>query len=82
MTNQSRFIIENNISRPLIVFIEPEGAAFPLGKGEQLSVIDSFVQEPVTVKLGMDKGETIISVWPGDGVVKVEKDGVDIFDLM
>ena len=29
-----------------------------------------------------DNGETIISLWPGDGQVRVEKDGVDVFDLI
>ena len=28
------------------------------------------------------KGEPILSIWPGDGEVRVEKDGVDVFDLI
>jgi len=67
----------------LTLNIEPEGCFFPLGKGEEVAVTDAFTSIPVTVKLTRsDKGDLIISIWPGDGDVRVEKDGVDVFDLI
>lgn len=82
MSNQHRFVVENNLPRPLILYIEPEGASFTLDKGEEVSVIDTFEQEPVTLKVSIENGDPIISIWPGDGRVRVEKGGIDIFELI
>ena len=83
MVQHNRFVICNDLSKCLTLNIEPEGAFFPLGKGEEVSVTDVFTSAPVTVKLTKsDKGEPIVSIWPGDGDVRVEKDGVDVFDLI
>lgn len=83
MVRHNRFVICNELSKPLSLNIEPEGAFFPLEKGEQVSVIGVFTDNPVTVKVGnSDKGEPIISIWPGDGEVRVEKEGVDVLDLL
>src|SRR5487761_1122590 len=81
MTNHSRFVIQNDIAGALIVNIEPECVQVPLTLGEKLTVRDSFKSEPVTLKVESSNGETIISVWPGDGEVRVEKDGVDVFHI-
>ena len=44
-------------------------------------MIDVFTTAPVTVILNhSDKGDPIVSIWPGDGDVRVEKDGVDLLD--
>jgi hypothetical protein len=54
-----------------------------LEKGEEVSVIDQFTTSPVTLRFSnSDRGHPILSVWPGDGEVRVEKDGVDILDLL
>jgi hypothetical protein len=82
MTRHSRFVIQNDLSRPVILNIEPECAHFSLASGEKLTVCDTFKTEPVTLRVESDRGDTIISVWPGDGEVRVEKDGVDVFDLI
>jgi hypothetical protein len=82
MTNHSRFVIQNDLSGPLIVNIQPECVQVSLSSGEQVMVQDAFDKEPMTLKVESDKGDTIISVWPGDGEVRVEKDGVDLFDLI
>ncbi|HKI31767.1 MAG TPA: hypothetical protein VKA46_07855 [Gemmataceae bacterium] len=83
MVHRNQFVIRNDLPKPLTLNIEPEGAFFPLGKGEEVSVTDVFTSAPVTVKLTKsDKGEPIVSIWPGDGDVRVEKDGVDVFDLI
>jgi hypothetical protein len=82
VTNPSRFLIQNDLSDPLIVNIEPECVQVSLSSGEKVTVYDAFNNEPVTLKVDFDNGETIISVWPGDGEVRVEKDGVDVFDLL
>ena len=82
MTNHSRFVIQNDLSGPVVLNIEPEGVPFPLASGEKVTVWDTFESEPVTLRVESDRGDTIISVWPGDGEVRVEKDGVDLFDLI
>lgn len=83
MAHHNRFVIRNNLPRSLILNIEPEGAFFPLNRGEEVSVLDAFTTAPVTVTLAhSDGGDPVLSIWPGDGDVKVEKDGVDVLDLL
>ena len=83
MATQGLFRIENRSSSPVILYIEPEGAAFTLGDGEEVSVFDVFTKSPVTLRVSKSEdGNACISIWPGDGEVKVEKGGVNVFDLM
>ena len=82
MSNHNRFVIQNELSSPVIVNIEPECVQVSLSPGEKVTVQDAFEKEPVTLKIESDRGDTIVSVWPGDGEVRVEKDGVDVFDLI
>lgn len=83
MAHHNLFLIRNDLSSPLILNIEPEGAFFPLGKEEEVSVFDVFTTAPVTIKLtNSDRGDPILSIWPGDGNVRVEKNGVDVLDLL
>lgn len=83
MAHHNQFVIRNDLSKSLTLVIEPEGAFFPLGKGEKVSVTDVFKTAPVTVKISSsDKDDLILSIWPGDGEVVVEKDGVDALDLL
>jgi hypothetical protein len=81
MPHHSRFLIQNDLSVPVFVNIEPECVQVSLASGEKVTVQDTFEKEPVTLKVESDKGDTIISVWPGDGEVRVEKDGIDVFEL-
>jgi len=83
MTTQNRFVIRNCSPKTLALNVEPEGVFFPLGQGEEVSVRDTFSTAPVTVKITTtDAGDPVLSIWPGDGEVKVEKDGVDVLDLL
>jgi hypothetical protein len=83
MAHQNQFVIRNDLSKSLILNIEPEGAFFPLKTGEEVSVFDVFTTDPVTVELtNLDGGDPILSIWPGDGAVTVKKDGVDVLDLL
>ncbi len=83
MAHHNQFLICNDLDRPLILNIEPEGAFFPLGKGEEVSVFDVFTAAPLTIKLtNSDRGDPILSIWPGDGNVRVEKNGADVLDLL
>ena len=83
MTRHNRFVVRNDLTQPLTLNIEPEGAFFLLGRGEEVSVTDVFTTAPVTVKLtDSDKGGPILSIWPGDGEVRVEKDGVNVLELL
>jgi hypothetical protein len=82
MAHRNHFIIRNDFQSSLTLNIEPEGAFFPLGRGEQVSVSEVFATAPVTVELERsDAGDPIVSIWPGDGDVKVEKDGVDVLQM-
>jgi hypothetical protein len=83
MAHHNHFIIRNDLSKSLTLNIEPEGAFFPLGPGEEVSVTEEFTAAPVTVKLtNSATGDPIVSIWPGDGDVRIEKGGVDLFDLI
>ena len=83
MAQHNQFVIRNDLSRSLTLNIEPEGAFFPLGKGEEVSVFDVFTTSPVTLILtNSERGDPILSIWPGDGEVRVEKDGVDVLELL
>ena len=83
MVQRNRFVIRNEWFQSLTLNIEPEGAFFPLSKGEAVSVLDEFTAIPVTIELTTSaQGEPIMSIWPGDGEVRVEKDGVDVLDLL
>lgn len=79
----SRFALRNELADPVFLHIEPEGVCLALGSEEEVSVIDEFVSQPVTVKCSKSEdGQLIISIWPGDGEVRIEKEGVDILDLL
>jgi hypothetical protein len=83
MSNANHFIIENNAQKPIDLYIEPEGAVFALGRGEKVTVREQFTNCPVSVIVSTsESGTTEVSIWPGDGEVRVEKDGVDVLDLV
>jgi hypothetical protein len=83
MAHHNQFVIRNDLSKCLVLNIEPEGAFFSLCTGEDVSVFDVYTTDPVTIKLTMsDKGDPILSIWPGDGEVTVKKNGVDVLDLL
>ena len=83
MAHHNQFVIRNDLARLLILNIEPEGAFFPLGIGEEVSVCDVFTSAPVTVKLtNSETGDPILTLWPGDGEVTVQQNGVDVLDLL
>jgi hypothetical protein len=83
MSHNNHFVIRNGLSKSLMLNIEPEGVFFPLEKGEEVSVTDMFTTAPVTIKLSSsDQGDPIVSIWPGDGEVQVQKDGVDVLELI
>ena len=83
MAQHNQFVIYNDLSRALILNIEPIGAHFPLGMGEEVTVFDVFTTAPVTINFtNTDKGDLILSIWPGDGEVMVKKDGVDVLELL
>jgi hypothetical protein len=81
MAGQSKFVIQNDLGRPMILNIEPEGMFFRLDDGQEVSVTDSYHIAPVTLKIARENGgDPIVSIWPGDGEVKVEKDGIDVLE--
>jgi hypothetical protein len=83
MAHHNRFLIRNDLDKELTLNIEPEGAFFALPRGEEVSVLDLFTTAPVTIRLTRSKNSApILSIWPGDGEVRIEKDGVDVLDLI
>jgi hypothetical protein len=83
MPTESSFVIRNDCSTPLLINVEPEGVFVPLRQGEQVCVKDRFFHEPVTLRISSSgNGANIISVWPGDGDVCVEKEGVDVLESL
>jgi hypothetical protein len=83
LATQSFFRIENDSSSSVSLYIEPEGAAVPLAPGEEVLVFDVYTKSPVTLRLSKSgDGETCVSIWPGDGDVRVEKGGVNVLDSM
>jgi hypothetical protein len=83
VAKENTFVIHNDDGRPLILNIEPEGAFFRLDAENEVSVVDLYDASPVTLKFSRSEdGDPIISIWPGDGEVKVEKGGVDVLDLV
>ncbi len=83
MSNANHFVIENNSTKPIDLYIEPEGASFALGRGEKVTVREQFSNCPVTITVSTSEtGAPQVSIWPGDGDVRVEKNGVDVLDLI
>jgi hypothetical protein len=83
MSNAKHFVIENNAGKPIDLYIEPEGALFGLKRGEKVTVREQFTKSPVSVIVSTsESGATEVTTWPGDGEVRVEKDGVDVLDLI
>ncbi len=83
MAAQTSITIRNSLSNPVLVYIEPEGAEYSLGVGEDISVLSVCSTSPAVIELSeSENGTSFISIWPGDGDLKVEKDGINLFDLM
>ena len=81
MPSRSRFVIQNDQDRPLILNIEPEGHAFALEQGEEVQVLDSYREAPVTLTISRsEQGDPVVSIWPGDGEIRVEHLGVDVLE--
>ena len=83
MTNYGRFTIHNDLPGPIGLYIEPEGADLILGADQEVSVTDAFTTVPATLRIStLADGSPAVSIWPGDGAVKVLRDGIDVLDLM
>jgi len=83
MAKVNQFVIRNSSCQSLTLNIEPEGALIELGHGDEVTVIDQFQHRPVTIEhTKADDGSRILSIWPGDGDVRVERGGVDVLELL
>lgn len=82
MSNANEFLIDNDTGDDFAVHIEPECFVVQLKQGECLTVRDKYSIAPVTLRIGRDKlDRTVISIWPGDGDVVVERNGVNVTDV-
>jgi len=77
--NHGSFLLQNDLATKLILSFEPEADEYRLSPGEKVVIYQSYRMHPVTVKLEMLKdGEVAAVIWPGDGTIRVEKDGISI----
>ncbi len=83
MPTESRVLVKNEMRSSLVLNIEPEAVEFELVSGDEVTICDSFETAPVTLELSeLEDGKPIISIWPGDGKVRVIKNGVELLDLV
>ena len=81
MPNTTEFLIDNDTGDDFAVHIEPECFVVQMKHGECLTVRDEYSISPVTVRIGKDhRSRTVISLWPGDGDVVVEKNGINVME--
>ncbi|PHS00620.1 MAG: hypothetical protein COA78_23765 [Blastopirellula sp.] len=77
------FVVENDTNRTFDIYVEPEGVLVPLLQNEKIIVKDPFVLSPVTLRLQtIENDKIVLAIWPGDGDTIVEKDGVNVLDLI
>lgn len=83
MPNESRVVLKNKMPTSLVLNIEPEAVEFELACGDEVIVCDSFETTPVTLEVAeLEDGRPVISIWPGDGKVRVMKNGIELLDLV
>ncbi len=81
MANNGRFVIHNDLGRSMNLNVEPEGVFFRLDEGQEVVVTDIYDKAPVTLRITREaEGDPVLSIWPGDGEVTVEKDGIDLLE--
>lgn len=82
VAHSNHFSICNDFSGTLLLAIEPEGAVVPLVEGEEVRVSEQFDSIPVTLNVSLSaEGYPLIAIWPGDGTLLAEKNGVNLLDL-
>jgi hypothetical protein len=83
MPSENHFAIQNESNNMLVLNIEPEAVMFSVANSQAVSVHESYEIQPLTVlPERSEAGEPFILIWQGDGNVRVEKDGRDVFDLV
>jgi len=81
MASETVFLVENDTDEDFDIYVEPECFLVRLEHGERVTVRDSYESAPVTVRIGKgESGERVLSLWPGDGDVVVEKNGINVMD--
>lgn len=83
MNQTHRFVLENMQHDQLLICIEPEAHELQLLPGEEVVVHDPYLRHPAVLRISKTQlGDTIIAIWPGDGRVRVEKEGVDALEIV
>jgi hypothetical protein len=73
MAQSTVFGVVNDSRLSLTILIEPEGHPIKLNYGDEVTVRDEYVKEPVTIKISEDQAMgVVLSLWPGDGDIIVE----------
>lgn len=81
MTIRSSFEIHNESTKTLEFHLEPECWSFYLKKGESATIRGEYDREPPSIQFSdSDDGAIFGAVFPGDGDVVIEKNGVIIID--
>ena len=81
--SEYRFQIRADVpSGRMMIVSEPEGGVIYVHDGETIVIIedtDNTGDSPLTLVPSVDDdGTPVISVWPGNGDIRFEKDGVPV----
>lgn len=83
MPTENRLFLKNKMRGSLVLNIEPEAYEFELACGDEVTVCDLFETIPATLEVAeLENGKMVISIWPGDGKVRVMKNGIELLDLV
>ena len=83
MPNSTEFLIENDCTSDISIWVEPWAHPVPLSPGEEIVVRDVYRKSSVTVRVSTDDaGSPMLSIWPGDGDTVVTKNGQDVVDWL
>jgi hypothetical protein len=72
--------IRNKLADEIVLNLEPESVLVRLRSGESVNVFDEGGLSNARLDLSRLRGDLVISLWPGDGGLRVEKNGVDIMN--
>ena len=76
------FRIQNGSPHRLAIHLEPEAVACALAPSDEVVVHETYRDEPLTMRISAPHAsEIVLTIWPGDGNVRVEKGGRDILDV-
>jgi hypothetical protein len=79
---KSRIMITNKFDSSIIIELEPTPLQYVLKTGEAIEITNSYLDAMMDVRLGqLPDGRMYITIWPENLTgVRIEKNGIDVFD--